>query len=108
MRRGGLADRRSTRGAGVCCRLASPPVQTRERHETSPRLRRLRGAGAFLRSPRGPLAGSAIRVAGGLDSTPLRPGGFAADAPPDRRRKLDRLFRHARAIQGADLAPGPA
>ena len=37
---------------------------------------------ALFCAPARPLANSAIRVAGGLDSAPLRTGGFTADAPP--------------------------
>jgi hypothetical protein len=35
---------------------------------------------ALFCAPSRPVASSAIRVAGGLDSAPLRSGGFAADA----------------------------
>jgi hypothetical protein len=37
---------------------------------------------ALFCAPSRPVASSAIRVAGGLDSAPLRTGGFTADAPP--------------------------
>ena len=63
---------------------------------------------ALFCAPARPLANSAVRVAGGLNSAPLMDGRFHGRRAADRRRKLDRLFRHARAIQGAELGSRPA
>ena len=61
---------------------------------------------ALFCAPSRPVAGSALRMAAGLELRAAPDGRFHGRRAAGRRRKLDRLFRHARAIQGAELAPG--
>ena len=63
---------------------------------------------ALFSAPSRPVAGSALRVAAGLQLRAALDGRFHGRRAAGRRRKLDRLFRHARAIQGAELGCRPA